>query len=139
LSLAILAQGTVISEAQRRTAKTGAPFCTFTLRVVQAAQGDEENTLLVSCVCFHPETMARCLSLARGDSIAITGRAQLKTWQGKDGRQRTGLSVIAEQCLTVYEVRKKRGQAQAALLEPKSAEPRGPAQEAFADMENDPF
>jgi single-stranded DNA-binding protein len=82
--------------------------------------------------------MARCLSLARGDSIAITGRAQLKTWQGKDGRQRTGLSVIAEQILTVYEVRKKRGQAQAALLDPKSAEPRGPAQDAFADLESDP-
>jgi single-stranded DNA-binding protein len=47
-------------------------------------------------------------ALAKGDTLALTGRTKVTTWTGRDGEHRAGLSVTADALLTAYHVRRKR-------------------------------
>jgi single-stranded DNA-binding protein len=93
MSLRLLASGALISDPQsRESAKR--PFTTATLR----AEGDEP--VLVSIIAFGDESR-RLLELAKGDELAVLGRARLTIWTGRDGVERHGLSVMAEQLTTL--------------------------------------
>jgi single-stranded DNA-binding protein len=47
------------------------------------------------------------LALGKGDTIAVTGRATIKTWE-KNGEHRAGLSVVAEGVMSAYQLEKRR-------------------------------
>jgi single-stranded DNA-binding protein len=59
------------------------------------------------------ETRTLLGALKKGDAVACTGSAKLSTWDGRDGKQNHGLSLVAEGILTLYELGKRRGKARA--------------------------
>jgi single-stranded DNA-binding protein len=116
----VLAQGRLVRAPERRTSATGKDYATALLAV--ATEGDD--SLLASCVAFRPEAVAALLALDKGDAAAITGRAKLRTWTAGDGALKTGLSVVVDQVLTLYAVKRKREAVQGAADAPERPQSR---------------
>jgi single-stranded DNA-binding protein len=91
MSLYALAAGALSADPRRREGAKG-PFATATLRV--ATDGDE--AILVPIIAFA-EAAERLLEQVKGDSLAVSGRARLTHWIGRDDAERHGLSLVAEQ------------------------------------------
>ena len=89
MSLYALATGILVSDPQRRAGAKG-PFTTATIR----ANGDE--AVLVSIIAFGAEG-ERLLEFVKGDALAVSGRARLTSWTGRDGAEKHGISLVAEQ------------------------------------------
>lgn len=106
--LSALASGTLVREAQQRQGSSGRPYATASMRV--PCDGDE--AVLVSIVAFSTTAIEALLGLKKGDTLAVTGRAKLTSWE-KDGETHHGLSVVAEQVMTHYQLEKRRTRAQA--------------------------
>ncbi len=113
--LAILASGTLVSDPVSRTSATG-KASTASLRV----PAEDAEAMLVSIIAFHADAVAALLALQRGDSCAIAGRAKLTSWT-KDGEEKHGLSVVADQVLTIYQIEKRRKRAAAREAEEAGA------------------
>lgn len=107
MSLSILAQGRLLSAPMTRTGKSGKTFMTFIL----AANTEGDSPVTVSGIAFDTGVIEKLATLGKGESIAISGRAKLATWQGGDGTERAGISVVADALLTVYGLSKRRGKA----------------------------
>jgi len=101
--LNVLATGTLVGDPKQRTGATGKPYVTAQARV----PCDGEDSLLLSIIAFRDSARDALLALAQGDAVAVTGRAKLTAWR-KNGEERHGLSVVAEQVLTAYQVEKRR-------------------------------
>lgn len=99
-----LATGTVSQVPTRRTTTKGNPFATFSIK---AQTGDGSG--FVSIAVFDSELVPTALALADGDAVSVTGRLELRTWQGRDGQERAGLGITATRLipLTKPEPRKK--------------------------------
>ncbi len=55
------------------------------------------------------EEKARALAgLTKGSEVYIEGRLTMSTWEGKDGQQRTGLSVAAWQAQPLGQIGRRR-------------------------------
>lgn len=104
--LNVLASGTLVRDPQSRTSANGKAYATALMRV----PSEDAEAMLVSIVVFSDSAGAALLALAKGDSLAVAGRASLRTWE-KDGEQRHGLSIVADRVMTVYEHDKRRRQA----------------------------
>jgi single-stranded DNA-binding protein len=103
MSLNILAQGQLTRDPDQRTSKSGKTFITAQLRTPT-----EEDSVLISVICFDASACSKLERLRKGDAIAITGRAKPTAWE-KNGEQHHGLSVVASGVLTTYEAGKRRG------------------------------
>jgi single-stranded DNA-binding protein len=106
--LSVLCGGTLIGDPKSRTSATGKPYCTASLRV----PAEDADPMLVSIIAFNADAVAALLVLTKGDFCAVAGRAKLTSWE-KDGEQRHGLSVTADQVLTIYQIEKRRKRAAA--------------------------
>ena len=92
MSLYVLAAGALIADPQRREGAKGA-FATAVIRV------EAGEPTIVSAIAFG-DTAERLLELAKGDAIAVSGRAQVKSWTDREGVTQRGLSIVAEQIAT---------------------------------------
>ncbi len=68
---------------------------------------------MLSIITFNASAVQALLTLAKGDALAIVGRAKLSTWE-KDGGEKHGLSVVADRVLTAYQAGKQRKAAREA-------------------------
>jgi single-stranded DNA-binding protein len=89
-SLFALASGALIADPAARDGAKGR-FATATIR---AGSGDE--AVLVSVIAFSGEA-ERLLEYGKGDALAVSGRASLRSWVGRDGAEKHGLSIVADQ------------------------------------------
>lgn len=89
MSLHLLASGALLNDPQRTQGAKG-PFTTAAIR----ANGEEPT--VVSVIAFGDEA-EQLLGFTKGDALAVSGRARLTTWTGRDGTERHGLSLLAEQ------------------------------------------
>ena len=101
MSLHVLATGSLTADPQRRTSKSGNDFATGNIRV---ATGEGE-TVFVSLFAFNAQA-DDLLKHRQGSAIAVPGRAALKSWAGKDGTAKTGLSVVVEQIASASNARR---------------------------------
>lgn len=105
MSITALITGKLIADPQVRTSdRSGGK--SYTLARVAAAT--DEGSALVSVVAFGSlgEQLA---AMAKGDTVALTGKAKPTAWQGKgDEGLRAGLSLVADNLLTAYHLRRKR-------------------------------
>ncbi len=101
--LTVVAAGNLVRDPERRTSARGKDFATGLLRGASA----EADALLVSVIAFNADAVEALLTHAKGDEVAVAGRAGLRSWQGKDGEQ-NGLSVVADKVLSAYMVGKRR-------------------------------
>jgi len=73
---------------------------------------EDAEAMLVSVIAFAADAVTGLLALSKGDALAIAGRAKLTSWE-KDGEEKHGLSVVADQVLTIYQIEKRRKRAAA--------------------------
>jgi single-stranded DNA-binding protein len=103
MSITALVTGKLIADPERRSSTTSGKG--FTLAKVSA--NTEDGDSLVSVIAFG--SVGEQLSeLGKGDAVALTGRAKVNTWAGREGEARAGLSLTADAMLTAYHVRRKR-------------------------------
>jgi single-stranded DNA-binding protein len=99
MSLYTLATGSLIADPARRTGAKG-DFATGTLRVAT-----DDGSILVSVIAFG-EYAEQLLAHRQGSPVAIAGRATLRSWTGKDGAEKHGLSIVAEQIASASAARR---------------------------------
>lgn len=107
MTISILATGKLTGEPETKISQSGKPFCKFRL-----SAHDGEQTSLVSCVAFSETAIDAVQRLGKGDTIAVTGRGKPTAWQ-KDGVTHSGLDVVVDAVLSLYQVTKKRGKSNA--------------------------
>lgn len=103
--LNVLISGSLVKDPQERQSSSNRTYATAAMR----APVDGDEAIIVNLIAFSEAATSALLALAKGDALAVSGRAKLSVWE-KDGQQRHGLSVVAERVMTLYEVRKKRKQ-----------------------------
>jgi single-stranded DNA-binding protein len=101
--LSVLMQGTLSATPMRRTSEAGRTFATAQVRVPT-----DDDALLCSVIVFDAAAVDALLALDKGDAVAVSGTAKLSHWTGKDGTERTGLSVTGQRVMTAYTATKKR-------------------------------
>jgi single-stranded DNA-binding protein len=123
VTILALASGSVSGSPVARSTGSGKPFATFSLRA-QAGEG----SAFVSVAVFDSEIVGTALALSEGDAVSVTGRLELRTWRGRDGEERTGLSVTATQLLRLdgAEPKKRAPKPKAAPRPAAEVDPFGP-------------
>lgn len=102
MSITSLITGRLIADPERRTGASGKAFTT-----ARIAAGTDDESVLCSVIAFG--TAAEQLAaLAKGDTVAVTGRTKPKAWTDREGALKAGLDVVADQVLTAYHLRRKR-------------------------------
>lgn len=84
--------------------ESGRRFATAKVRA-STAKGD---TVFADCIAFNATVVDALLALDEGDTIALSGEADLKTWTDKEGQARPSLDLVVHAVLTPYHVRRKR-------------------------------
>jgi single-stranded DNA-binding protein len=102
MSVQALVSGRLIADPDVRTGESGK---SFTLAKVAAAT--EDGDTLVSCIAFGTDG-EQLGALGKGDAVSVSGCASVRTWAGRDGEPRGGLSVTVDAILTAYTVRRRR-------------------------------
>ena len=97
-----LLTGRLIADPEQRTIGSGNPFVT-----VRLVSGTHADSVFVSGIAFGA-TSGLVAALAKGDTLAITGRTKPKSWAGKDGNPKAGLDVVADRVLTPYHLKRRR-------------------------------
>lgn len=110
MSLDVLCTGRLVKPAETRQAKSGSTYAVAQLSV--AIEGDEAG-VLCSLIAFRDTAVEALLVLGPGDAVSVAGRARVTTWTGRDGEAKAGLSIVVEQVMSVYAVRRKREAVQA--------------------------
>lgn len=119
MSIYALVTGTVSTAPTKRTTAKGSPWVTLTVR---APSG--EASAFVNVAVFDGELVPAALALAEGDAVTITGQLQLRTWQGRDGQERTGLSITATKIMPLTKPEPRPGRkTTAAPARPGEGEP----------------
>ena len=95
-----------------RRAGAKGDFATATLRVAT-----EDDAILVSLIAFG-DAAETVLAHRQGAALAVAGRARLSSWTGKDGTERHGLSVVAEQVASASAARRAARNAGVSGLKP---------------------
>lgn len=101
MSIHLLATGSLVSDPQRRTGKTGADYATANLR----CHTENGEYAFISAIAFG-DAAAELLRHHQGSTLAISWRAKLQTWVGKDGETKAGLSIVAEQIASAASARR---------------------------------
>ena len=100
-----LISGKLIKDPVRKVGQSGKPFCNFMLQV---SQYDSEETCLFGGIAFG-ECAEKIARLAKDDPLMVVGQVKLAEWTGSDGSPKVGLNITVSDCLTVYQVAKRRG------------------------------
>jgi single-stranded DNA-binding protein len=99
-----LIAGKLYGTAAVRMAKNGSRFATAKVRVTTATG----EVLFVNVIAFAAPAVEALLSLAEGDSVALSGELTPKIWTDKNGDARPSLDLVAHAVLTAYHVTRKR-------------------------------
>lgn len=87
-----LVTGTLHADPQARTSQNGNAFALCKVKADDKAGA----WVWVSAIAFG-DAAERLLQLKAGDSVSLSGRAELSTWTDKDGTAHPGLSLVADE------------------------------------------
>jgi hypothetical protein len=88
----LLAAGKLHGGPVQRTYQNGKSFVTEKVMVV-----DHEPAVRPSVIAFDDAVVARLVTLRSGNSLALSGRAEFKTYESRDRTHRAGMSVIVDE------------------------------------------
>jgi len=91
-----LLTGTLHGDPERRTLKTGNPYCTARMK----ADASDGTAVWCSLIAFG-DVGERLATLKGGAAISVSGRAKLSAWTGKDGTPAAGLDVTVDEIAAV--------------------------------------
>ncbi|ATQ67352.1 MULTISPECIES: single-stranded DNA-binding protein [Methylosinus] len=128
MSALALISGTIGRRPERRTARTGKPFVTASLRAVGGG-----SVMWWSVVAFDDGAAAELLALVEGDAVAIGGPMKAEIWAPADGKARVNLSIVATTVASLKAAQRK-SKATPRAAERKSGEDRGTHNDLNDDM-----
>jgi single-stranded DNA-binding protein len=83
--------GTLTADPVHRTTANGAAYVTANVRVPV----EDDDAQFVAVVAFEKGVRAALAGMVKGDPVSLSGPAKLRTWTGRDGGEKHGLSVLA--------------------------------------------
>ena len=102
-----LINGKLAKDTQLKTSANGNLYCHFSLIVAIG----EPTPIFITGIAFN-ENAERIARLKKGDALSVTGSLKPSEWTDKTtGETKHGLNVTVSDCLSVYEVKKRRGTA----------------------------
>lgn len=104
-----LVSGKVIVAPAERIAKSGKAFYTAT---IAAPNGGDDSTT-VSVICFSDTAGQKLMALGKGDAVSLVGKITPKIYVDRNNQTKASLDMVADDCLTAYQVKKKRDQSAA--------------------------
>lgn len=102
--------GHVTKDAEVRNTRDGKPWLSFNA-AVDATRAADEGPTWVRTALFGDAVEAMAPQLTKGASVYVEGRLAMNTWEGKDGQQRTGLSVTASRIEILGQIGRRAQQA----------------------------
>lgn len=99
-----LISGRIYRKPEARTAKNGSAFVTAKLR----APTRDGEALFVNVIAFNATTIDALLALEANAAVALIGELKATAYLGTDGNARPSLDLLANQCLTPYQVKRRR-------------------------------
>ncbi|MEQ1738402.1 MAG: single-stranded DNA-binding protein [Methyloglobulus sp.] len=103
-----LISGKLIKQPEIKTSQNGKQYTNFLMAV---HIGEAENTV-ISCIAFgsHAERISK---LGKGDAVSVIGALKPTEWADKsNGETKHGLSVTVANVLSVYDIKKRKSEAQ---------------------------
>lgn len=91
-----LVTGQLFGEPQRRTSQAGKEFTTGKVR----GDGKDGAAVWTSVIAFG-ELGERLATLRANQAVAISDKAELTAWAGKDGNPAAGLSLVVDELATL--------------------------------------
>lgn len=91
-----LITGTLYGNPQTRTSQAGKSYVTAKVR----ADGKDSASVWCSVIAFG-EIADRLMTLADGAALSISGRAEVNAWLDKQGEPKAGLSLVADEMVTL--------------------------------------
>ena len=101
-----LVSGKLIRDPQIKTSSNGNQYVQFLMSVSNHGEAD---TQIVSGIGFDQSLVERINLLKKGDSLAVVGSLKQTEWQDKATNEtKHGLSITANQSLSVYDIKKRK-------------------------------
>jgi single-stranded DNA-binding protein len=93
--------GRVGRDAELKTSKAGKPWVSFSVAVDEASEG---AITWIRGVMFGEWATELYPQLKRSTEVYCEGRLRLESWTGKDGRERTGLSLTVAKLVVLGKI-----------------------------------
>jgi len=101
-----LVSGKLIRDPQIKISSNGNQYIQFMLSV--SAHG-EADTQVISGIGFDESVINKINLLKKGDSLAIAGALKQTEWTDRATNEvKHGLSIVANQSLSIYDIQKRR-------------------------------
>ena len=90
--------GRLVAEPELKTTGTGISVCSFCVAVERnyVKQGTERQTDFINVVAWRQTAEFLCRYFAKGQLVALDGSLQSRTYQDRDGNNRSVTEVIAD-------------------------------------------
>ena len=101
-SVQVTVTGNVGHAPELRTTKTGKPMASFTvastprIKDEQGNWSDAEVTTWYRCSAFGPLAVHCAESIGKGDRVIAVGTVELRTYQGRDGTEKSSLEITLD-------------------------------------------
>jgi single-strand DNA-binding protein len=95
----IVLMGRLTRDPELRHTSTGVPVTSFSLACERdfRAQGEERQTDFFDVVCWRHNAEFTAKWFRKGLLVAVAGRLQTRKWVDKEGQNRTGCEIVADE------------------------------------------
>ena len=110
-----LVSGKLIRDPQLKTSSNGNKYVQFLMSV---SNHGEAETQVISGIGFDEPIVERISKLKKGDSLAVVGSLKQTEWQDKATNEtKHGLSITANQSLSLYDIKKRKPKLAAEIVQ----------------------
>lgn len=94
----VILMGRLVSDPELKTTNTGISVTSFSIAVDRnyVKSGEERKADFFNIVCWRSTAEFVCRFFGKGSLIAVDGQLQNRTYQAKDGTNRTVVEVVAD-------------------------------------------
>jgi len=101
-----LVSGKLVRDPQIKTSSNGNKYVQFLMSVSNHGEAD---TQVISGIGFDESVVNKINLLKKGDSLAVVGSLKQTEWQDKATNEtKHGLSITANQSLSIYDIKKRK-------------------------------
>jgi single-strand DNA-binding protein len=101
-----LVSGKLIRDPQIKTSSNGNKYVQFLMSVSSHGEAD---TQVISGIGFDESVVERISKLKKGDSLAVAGALKQTEWTDRVSNEvKHGLSIVANQSLSIYDIKKRK-------------------------------
>lgn len=101
-----LISGKLLRDTELKTSANGNAYCNFMLSV----HAGESVPMVITGIAFS-EVAEKIARLKKGDALTVAGSLKPSEWTDKNtGETKHGLSVTVSNGLTVFDIKKRRGE-----------------------------